>query len=147
MRTATAIGLVLIAVAIGIMVVLPDDDDRNTTTTTEPSPITPTSTKEPPRPAPPQLTVLSSPAGATVEVGIKAVDGAITPGTGRVVGVTPLTNVELTDADVSYGPTFTNLYVEVRLDGYAPYLQIFGLGESGLEPGETYEIDVTLSVP
>lgn len=147
MRTAIGIGLALAAVVIGILIVLPDGDGTNGSDTTGPRPPEPTVTTEPPPSALARLTVLSDPAGATVEVGIKAVDGVVTPGTGRVVGVTPITNLELRDADVSYGPTFTNLYVEVRLGGYVPYLQAFGLGDSGLAPGNTYEVDVILSVP
>lgn len=92
-----------------------------------------------------QLSVVSSPSGATVEVGIQAVNGVVTSGTGRVVGTTPITNLELTDSDVSYGSGYGNLYVEVRLDGYVPTLEVFGLSDAGLEPGKTYEVDVTLN--
>lgn len=88
---------------------------------------------------------MSDPAGATVEVGLQAVDGVVTPGTGRVVGPTPISNLELTDADVSYGSVSTNLYVEVRLDGYVPYMEVFGLDDSGLEAGTTYEVDAALT--
>lgn len=131
MRTAVGIGLALVAVLLVVLMLLPDNG---------PEP-------EPPLPAAAELTVLSDRAGATVEVGIKAVGGIVTAGTGRVVGETPIMNLELTDTDVSYGPTFTNLYVEVRLDGYSPHLEAIGLGDSGLEPGETYEIDIRLSAP
>ena len=92
-----------------------------------------------------RLSVVSSPAGATVEVGIQAVNNVVTSGTGRVVGTTPIANLELSDADVSYGSVSTNLYVEVRLDGYVPALEVFGLSDAGLEPGKTYEVDVTLN--
>jgi hypothetical protein len=117
----------------------------------EPPPVAEPAEEGNPEPSPvaepARLTVFSSPAGATVEVGIQAVDGVVTSGTGRVVGVTPIVGLELFDSDVSYGGTFTNLYVEVRRDGYVPSLQIIGLGDTGLQPGRTYEINVTLSAP
>jgi hypothetical protein len=108
------------------------------------SPPDPSPTSPPPAESA-QLTVVSSPTGATVEVGLQAVDGVVTSGTGRVVGTTPITSLELTDADVSYGSVSTNLYVELRLDGYVPALEVFGLSDAGLEAGNSYEIDTTLS--
>jgi hypothetical protein len=99
--------------------------------------------EEPPVTGPAMLSITSNPPGARVVVGIQSVGGVYDTSTGRFVGTTPLT-VELSDSDVSYTNGNGNLVIELSLDGYFPSMQLIGVG-SGLEPGRTYELDVTLN--
>jgi hypothetical protein len=78
-------------------------------------------------------------------VGIRYVNQVATPGTGRVVGRTPLT-VELRPSDVQVLPNgIGNVVCELRLAGFRPQISIIGLGEAArLESGRTYTIRAQL---
>ncbi|MCB0142806.1 MAG: hypothetical protein KDE50_23105 [Caldilineaceae bacterium] len=104
----------------------------------------PTSTNLPP----PSITILSDPTGALVELGIQEVNSVVTPGTGRIVGRTPLEAVELRSSDISINQdyNYANLHVWLTLDGYLPLAAGITLGEADakFEPGDHFEIDVQL---
>ena len=110
---------------------------------TNPPPEVTEPVEQPPVTGPAVLSITSNPPGARVVVGIQSVGGVYDTSTGRFVGTTPLA-VELSDSDVSYTNGNGNLVIELSLDGYFPSMQLIGVG-SGLEPGHTYELDVTLN--
>ncbi|MBC8487235.1 MAG: hypothetical protein H8D45_14495 [Bacteroidetes bacterium] len=96
-------------------------------------------------PTPAYLNVTSDPSGAEVVVGIKSINNIVRTETGRIVGVTPLT-IQLYPSDISYDGNFAYLICEIRKNGYIPNRDYLELGENGkIEPGKTYEIDVSLA--
>lgn len=85
---------------------------------------------------PPRLVVTSSPAGATVEVGLQSVNNVITPGTGRVVGQSPVT-VELGSGDLLDG---NGLIVMYRRSGCLDFITtIGGVDQTDLDAGRQIE--------
>ena len=90
-----------------------------------------------PLPQPTLLSIDSVPSGASVEIGLKSINNIVTPGTGRNVGVTPVT-VELRKSDLdSYG----NVIGILKLQGYAD--RFFFL--TRLEPGKKYNVSLRLT--
>jgi len=90
-----------------------------------------------PLPQPTLLSIDSIPSGASVEIGLKAINHIVTPGTGRNVGVTPVT-VELRKSDLdSYGDVIGIL----KLQGYADHFFFL----TGLEPGKKYNVSLRLT--
>src|SRR5262245_18287631 len=82
-------------------------------------------------PAPALLQVASSPSGATVEVGLQPVGGVYMAGTGRVVGLTPLT-VALQVSDVSIVGGVASIVFDVPNTGYRPSDTLIGLSMGGV---------------
>jgi hypothetical protein len=104
---------------------------------------TPTATAVP---QPTSLHVETTPPGAQMEVGLQLVNNIVTPGTGRMVGVTPLT-IELRQSDISrLNDTTSDIYWMTQLPGYVPCGSFIELTTGApLEPGMTYSSHCTLT--
>src|SRR5262249_12151063 len=86
------------------------------------------------------LSIDSEPSGASVEIGLKSIKNVVTPGTGRNVGVTPVT-VELRESDLAPSGVVV-CFVKYR--GY--YDNFFILDLHGrLEPGKKYNVSLRLT--
>lgn len=103
----------------------------------KPAPVT----TVPPEPA--YLSISSEPSGATVEVGLKSVGNIVTPGTGRIVGATPLT-VELKSSDIGVVNEFASITILLKKEGHFDSFQVIGLGK-GIKHGKTYSINAKLN--
>lgn len=97
-------------------------------------------------PQPTYLHLETTPAGARVEVGLQLVNNVVTPGTGRMVGVTPIT-LELRQSDISrLNATTYDIYWMTQLPGYRSWVGTIVL-DTGvpLQPGKTYSYTDTLA--
>jgi hypothetical protein len=95
------------------------------------------------QPEPFYLFVESEPAGVEVEVGIQGLDGVATPGTGRIVGKTPL-KVELKPSDVTFnGRSLAGVTTHLRKEGFVPIWDNWGF-DLGKFPGKTHTIRVRM---
>jgi hypothetical protein len=97
-------------------------------------------------PQPTYLHLETTPPGAQVEVGLQLVNNIVTPGTGRIVGVTPIT-IALRPSDISQlNATVSDIYWMTQLPGYIPWAGSIGLDTgASLEPGKTYSFQDTLA--
>ncbi len=96
------------------------------------------STQPPPQPT--LLSIDSVPSGASVEIGLKSINNIVTPGTGRNVGVTPVT-VELRESDLDPSGV---VFCFVKYRGYFDHFFILGLN-GRLEPGKKYNVSLRLN--
>ena len=154
-RPSAALWATLFVVFLVLTAFACDDSPSGLTPTPTPIPTaTPTATVTPtPTPTRPPgavgsfLHVDSTPAGATVRVGIQYVNGVADPTTGRIVGTTPLT-VQIYASDLSIVPSSgnANLITLLQLPGYYDNWSGPELGPSGtLEAGRTYTMTVHLN--
>jgi len=92
------------------------------------------------------LHVESTPAGATVRTGIQYVNNIADLTTGRVVGISPLTEpLHLADVAHAPGSSAANLVTLLQFPGYFDNIVVMSLGPGGtLESGRTYTITAKL---